>query len=263
MVRIRASVLALVATLALTVGVAPALAKGKHARQAGKGDARARRTPSARRSPTRTSTSSWPTGSRTATRPTTRAGCRPARTRASPASTRPTRAGTTAATSPGLLGRDRLHRRARDHRDLAHAELQEQGGPGQRRVPVRRVPRLLDHRLHADRPAPRDQPGPAQPRGRRPRARHQGLLRHHHQPHGRRHRVPGRRRAAVHLEGPLSLPRRRRHGVRRSRLRGRQHVPGARAVRAAGLPRHARPAELPVQPVRPGRRAGRRRSRTG
>ena len=51
----------------------------------------------------------------------------------------------------------RLHRRARHHRDLADAELRQQARAGRGRERVRRVPRLLDHRLHADRPAPRHQ----------------------------------------------------------------------------------------------------------
>ena len=51
----------------------------------------------------------------------------------------------------------RLHQGPRHHRDLADARLQEPsraGHPGQRE---RRLPRLLDHRLHPDRPAPRHQ----------------------------------------------------------------------------------------------------------
>ena len=59
--------------------------------------------------------------------------------------------------------------------------------------PVRRLPRLLDHRLHPDRPAPGHQRRPRGAHRRRARARHEGLLRHHHQPHRRRDRL---RRAA-------------------------------------------------------------------
>ena len=52
-----------------------------------------------------------------------------------------------------------------------------------------RLPRLLDHGLHADRPAPRDERRPRGARRAGARPRHEGLLRHHHQPHGRRHRA--------------------------------------------------------------------------
>ncbi len=61
--------------------------------------------------------------------------------------------------------------------------------PSRTTGPVGRLPRLLDHRLHADRPAPGQQRRPAGARRRRPRPRHEGLLRHHHQPYGRRHRL--------------------------------------------------------------------------
>ena len=60
---------------------------------------------------------------------------------------------------------------------------------GTRRGRVGRVPRVLDHRLHADRPAPGHQRGAGGADRRRPRARDRRLLRHHHQPHGRRHRL--------------------------------------------------------------------------
>ena len=49
----------------------------------------------------------------------------------------------------------RLHRRSRDDRDLADSGVQEPARAGRRRRHQRRLPRLLDHRLHADRPAPR------------------------------------------------------------------------------------------------------------
>ena len=64
-------------------------------------------------------------------------------------------------------------------------------------------------------------------------ARHQGLLRHHHQPHGRRHQVHGGRADALPVQGRLALPHGRRYAVRRPRLRRRQHVPGAGADRPA------------------------------
>jgi hypothetical protein len=94
-------------------------------------------------------------------------------------------------TAQGLLPRRRpgrhpraaaLHQGSRHDLDLADAELQEQGRAARGRS-VGRLPRLLDHGLHADRPAPRQQRRAcrADPRG----ARHgdEGLLRHHHQSH--------------------------------------------------------------------------------
>ena len=150
-----------------------------------------------------------------------------------------------------------LHQASGHHGDLADAELQEQGRPGQQRVPVGRLPRLLDHRLHADRSAPGHQRRPAIPHPRRPQARHEGLLRRHHQPHGRRHPLPGGRRPGVHLQGSVSVPDRRRHGVRRSRLRRREHVPGAGAGGAAALPALRPSPQLPLPPVRAGGRAER------
>ena len=140
----------------------------------------------------RASTSSWPTGSRTGRRPTTTAaspadrlvsGFDPTATRLLPRR-RP----------EGPARPDRLHQGARHDGDLADAELQEQGGPARGRA-VGRLPRLLDHGLHADRPAPRHQRRPARPGRRRARARDEGLLRHHHQPHRGRHRLRGRRAA--------------------------------------------------------------------
>ena len=100
----------------------------------------------------------------------------------------------------GLTGEARLHPGPRDDRDLAHAELQEQGGPAGGLL--RRLPRLLDHGLHADRPALRHQRRPADADRRRAPARHQGLLRHHHQPHRRRHQVRRGPAAAVQVQGP-------------------------------------------------------------
>ena len=49
----------------------------------------------------------------------------------------------------------RLHRGARHDGDLAHAELQEPTRAGRRRERERRLPRLLGHGLHPDRPPPR------------------------------------------------------------------------------------------------------------
>ena len=58
----------------------------------------------------------------------------------------------------GTAGQDRLHPGSRHDLDLAHPELQEQGGAAGGR-PVSRLPRLLGHRLHPDRPAPGHQRG--------------------------------------------------------------------------------------------------------
>ena len=147
-----------------------------------------------RRSPTRTSTSSWPTGSRTATPATTRAVS--GATRWSRASTRRRRASTTAVTSRACCSKlDYIEGLGTDV-DLADAELQEQGRPARGRA-VGRLPRLLDHRLHPDRPAPRHQRRPERTGRRGARPRHEGLLRHHHQPHRGRHRLPGGCAAAV------------------------------------------------------------------
>ncbi len=137
---------------------------------------------------------------------------------------------------------DRLHPRARHRLDLADAQLQEQGGPARGR-PVGRLPRLLDHRLHADRPAPGHQRRPASADRGRARARHEGLLRHHHQPHGRRDRLRAGRAEGLRVEGRRALPQRLRHAVRRPRLRRHEHVPAAQ--RGDELPLHAR--------ARPGR----------
>ena len=148
-----------------------------------------------------------------------------------------------------LAGRDRedrLHPRPRHHRDLADAELQEQGRAGQQRLPVGRLPRLLDHRLHADRSAPRDQRRAARARHRGARARDEGLLRHHHQPHRGRDLLRGGRGAGLRLQGPRALQGRLRPRVRRPRLRGHEQLPAAVGERL-----------LPVPPVQPGRRGDR------
>ena len=78
-----------------------------------------------------------------------------------PASTPPTRASTTAATSPACASKlDYIEGLGTDG-DLADPELQEQAPCRARGRTVGRLPRLLDHRLHADRPAPRHQRGAA------------------------------------------------------------------------------------------------------
>ena len=153
----------------------------------------------------------------------------------------------------GLIGEARLHQGPRDDRDLAHAELQEQGGPA--RGLLRRLPRLLDHGLHADRPALRHQRRPADA-------------------------VDAAHRRGIkvyfdiitnHTADVIKYARGRADAVqvRRTRRRTRRRpgtpfddrdyagasdVPAAGADRPAGLLRW--PADqLPVPPVRAGRRA--------
>ena len=120
--------------------------------------------------------------------------------------------------------------------DLAHPDLQEQGRPARGRT-VRGLPRLLDHRLHPGRPAPRHQRRPRQRWSRRARARHEGLLRHHHEPHRRRDRLPGGRPDGVRLQGRRALPDRSRHAVRRPRLR-RARAPSRPLDPATSFPYH-------------------------
>ena len=93
----------------------------------------------------------------------------------------------------GLIEQPGLHRGPRHDGDLDDTVVQEQARAGRARDRVRRLPRLLDHRLHADRPPPGHQRGAQDPHRPRPRPRHEGLLRHHHQPHRRRPRLPGQR----------------------------------------------------------------------
>ena len=136
-----------------------------------------------------------------------------------------------------VAGAHRLHRGSRHHVDLADAELQEQAGAARGRA-VGRVPRLLDHRLHPDRPAPRHERRAARPHRRRPRAGDEGLLRHHHQPHRRRDRVRGGRPAAVRLEGRRAVP--HRQPASRSTT-GTTPAPNLPAARSRGLvPVHTR-----------------------
>ena len=126
------------------------------------------------------------------------------------ASTRPARASTTAATSRGSSSGSTTSRASAPRPIWMTPVLQEQAGPGRGRVGVGRLPRLLDHRLHPDRPPPRHQRRAEDPHRPRAQARHQGLLRHHHQPHRRRARLPrlGLRRhrpGAVQDQGGGSL----------------------------------------------------------
>jgi hypothetical protein len=80
-----------------------------------------------------------------------------------------------------------LHRGTGHHGDLADPLVQEPPGAGQRGRRQRRLPRLLDHRLHPDRPAPGQQRRDDRAGRCRARPRDEGLLRHHHQPHCQRH----------------------------------------------------------------------------
>jgi hypothetical protein len=107
--------------------------------------------------------------------------------RLAPASTPPTRAFITAATS-----------RASDKLDYIKGlgttaiwltpSFKNRPVQGSRRR-ERGLPRLLDHRLHADRPALGHQRRDEGAHQQGARQGHEGLLRHHHQPHGRRHRL--------------------------------------------------------------------------
>ncbi len=85
----------------------------------------------------------------------------------------------------------RLHQGTRHHRHLDGADLQEPARAGHRQGRLRRLPRVLDHRLHPGRPALRHQQGPREPHRQGPRQGHEGLLRRHHQPHRRRRRLQG------------------------------------------------------------------------
>ena len=110
-------------------------------------------------------------------------------------------------------GPARLHRGDGHDRDLADAELQEPARPGRRRPGVSAgyhgywvtdFTRIDPHfGTNAELEAFIDA---------RARARHQGLLRHHHQPHRRRHRLRRGRRQRLRRQGGRALPRRRGPG---------------------------------------------------
>ena len=142
-------------------------------------------------------------------RATTSAGCRAT---ASSSGFDPTGgASTTAATCAGIIRRLDYIEGLGTHVDLAHAELQEPAGAAAghaERPALGRLSRLLGHRLHADRPAPghatttsRDLVDAAHARG------HEGLLRHHHQPHRGRDRVRRGRAARLFSKDDCALPR--------------------------------------------------------
>ena len=140
---------------------------------------------------------------------------RPARLRLRPDRAR---ASTTAATSRACSQRIDYIQRPRHDVDLADAELQEQGGPARGRpsagyhgywitdftqidphLGTNDDLRALVDAAHAP--------------------RHEGLLRHHHQPHGGRHRLRGGRAPALRLQGRRALPDAAGDAVRRPRLR--------------------------------------------
>ncbi len=135
---------------------------------------------------------------------------------------------------------DRLHQGPRDDRDLAHPELQEPAGPGQRR-PNRSAGyhgywvtdfTQIDPHFGTNAELQGADRGGA-------REEDEGLLRHHHQPHRGRHHVRGGQ-GHVRLEGRRAVPDGRGHAVRRPRLR-RRRLPAAQPD--GELPLHAgRPA---------------------
>ncbi len=68
----------------------------------------------------------------------------------------------------GLRDQLRLHPGPGHDGDLAHPVVQEPPGSGHRSERLRRLPRLLDHRLHADRPAPGHERRASRPSSPRP-----------------------------------------------------------------------------------------------
>ena len=255
MVRIRASVMVLVATLALTVGIAPALAKGKHDQgKPGKGDGVS--ATHSLRAPVTDQNFYFVMADRfqDGDDANDNGGLPPGTTRASPASTRPTRAGTTAATSPACWTRSTTSRgsgpppsgsrrasrtrRSRTTRASRPPATTATGSPTSRRSTRTSGPTTIC--ATSSRPPTRAASRSTSTSS--PTTRPTSS-------------VPGRRRAAVHLEGPLSLPGRRGHRVRRSRLRGRQHVPRLSPSGQPSCPgTHARGASPTARASR--RRAG-------
>ena len=206
------------------------------------------------------STSSSPTATRTARRRTTAAGA-PGRGRRR-GSTPRTSAGSTAATSPASaravpakatgssastgLGSRRSGSRRRSAR----------GRPGRQR----RLPRLLDHRPHGTRPAPRYR-GRVRCDGRvRAPARPEGDPRRRRQPHGRRHLVD-RWQRWVHRARAGPLPRLpwqglRAGGVRQTRVpvhERQEHAARADPHRSRPVGEEARVAQRPDSLPRPRR----------
>ena len=140
---------------------------------------------------------------------------------------------------------------------LGCADLQEQGGSGAAWPRKRRLSRLLDHRLHAGRPALRDQRGLQGAGRRRARARHEVLHGHRRQPHRRRHparRVQQPARLSLSQHRRLSVPAPRRHQrrthqhrVHRRGRRQRYQLRAAYAIRITPTPCAFPPAERNIK----------------
>ena len=153
----------------------------------------------------------------------------------------------------GPAGPARLHPGPRHDVDLAHADLQEQGRPARGR-PVAPATTATGSptsrrstRTSARTPSCEALVDAAHARG------HEGLLRHHHQPHGRRDRLRGGRRARP--TSPRTTCRTGRAAarvVRRPRLRRDAALPGARPGRRFPYTPVLDPAEQRPQGARPG-----------
>ena len=150
----------------------------------------------------------------------------------------------------GLTREDRLHQGARDDRDLADAELQEQGRPAAGQLG--RLPRLLDHRLHADRPAPGHQRRTCA-RSSTPRTRAGSRSTSTSSPTTRptsSSTTEADQRKPYTSKDRLAVPHGVGHAVRRPRLRRREpRLPGALADRPAVVRR--RPGPLGSFPYHP------------
>ena len=133
--------------------------------------------------------------------------------------------------------------------DLADAVVQEPARAGRGAERQRRLPRLLDHRLHPGRPAPRHQRRPEGPDRRGPRQGHEGLLRHHHQPHRRRHQLPARTSTPTSTRRPTPYKDADGQRLRRQGVRRQARLPGAGPCHV--VPLHARSSARP--PTRPSR----------
>ncbi len=129
----------------------------------------------------------------------------------------------------------RAREESRLHRRLARARRRPADGAGRQR----RLPRVLGARLHAGRPAPRDECRLRGLRRLRAQPRAEGLPRHRRQPHGGRH--PALRRDELPRAGGDAVPRLQGQAVLGAALCGRQAVsvslrplPAAPGDRAAG-----------------------------
>ncbi len=146
----------------------------------------------------------------------------------------------------------RLHQEPRHDRDLADAGVQEPAGAGHPGHRERRVPRLLDHRLHPDRPAPRHQRRHEAADQQGPRQGTQGVLRHHHQPHRRRHRLL-REDLQLRLHGRQAVPDGLRPGVRpQGRSPARRTSPPSTSTRPSPTTRSSTAQRTRPSRSRPG-----------